>query len=141
VVGKVIFSTPWDLLISNTNRDLIEILQQMIRLIGILHQMPLLYMNTWLARVCFPMLAKSISKLRDYTITAMDISRQQGGGGCGREMDLSVKDIFGQFSSVRDPATGELALGPMTIMHHSSGLIVAGVFPHIRSLFYFADNM
>jgi hypothetical protein len=45
-----------------------------------------------------------------------------------REQDPSIKDVFGFFSSARDPDTGELALTHDDVRRNTGNFIIAGMF-------------
>lgn len=51
------------------------------------------------------------------------------------EENPSIKDVFGLFSSARDPDTGELALAPLDVRRNTGNFIVAGEPYPFRILF------
>jgi hypothetical protein len=119
VISKVVFTTSWDLLTSEVNRGVTTTLETIIQLVGVMHQSPLLYTSKHNALI-FPNLAWSPSSLRTYTKAVITASMKV------RANDPGVDDYFGQFSSAKDPETGEPALNGTDLRLNSSNFIIAG---------------
>jgi hypothetical protein len=120
VVCKVVFTTSWDLLTSSDNRGVTETFKTIVRLVGVLHNWPHLLYHELTALIILPHLTWSVKALRAYSLAVMASSR------AARVDNPSIKDVFGHFSSVRDPDTGELALGPDDVRRNTANFIIAG---------------
>jgi hypothetical protein len=120
VVSKVVFTTSWDLLTSTTNRGITETFKTIVRLTGVLHQWPVLAYYELSALLFLPHLAWSAPSLKKFSLSVMARRYEMG------EKDPSIKDVFGLFSSARDPDTGELALAPLDVRRNSGNFIIAG---------------
>jgi len=62
-----------------------------------------------------------------YALAVMESSKSV------RVENPSIKDVFGFFTNVRDPDTGELALTPKDVRRNTANFIVAGKFCSVSS--------
>jgi hypothetical protein len=123
VVSKVIFTTSWELLTSTANRGVTETFKTITRLVGVLHYWPSHAYHEFTATLFLPHLAWSATSLRKFSLAVMASSK------AARENDPSIKDVFGLFSTAKDPDTGELAFGPVDVRRNTGNFIVAGTSP------------
>ncbi|KAE9367264.1 cytochrome P450 [Stipitochalara longipes BDJ] len=137
VISKVVFTTSWDLLTSTTNHGITETFKAIVRLTGVLHQWPTAY-HELTASLFLPHLAWSSLSLKKFSLAVMSRRYDMG------QKDPSIKDVFGLFSSARDPDTGELALAPLDVRRNTGNFIVAGSDTTASSIsasfFYLARN-
>jgi hypothetical protein len=120
VVSNVVFTTSWDLLTSTANHGITETFKTIVRLIGVLHQWPILNYFELSAILFLPHLAWSPSSLKKFSLSVIACRYEMG------EKDPSIKDVFGLFSSAKDPDTGELALKPWDVRRNAANFIIAG---------------
>jgi hypothetical protein len=124
VVSKVVFTTSWELLTSTANHGITETFKTITRLVGVLHQWPILAYHELSVTVFLPHLAWSATSLRKFTMAVMASRYEMS------EKDPSIKDVFGLFSFAKDPDTGELALNSLDVRRNSGNFIVAGKTSH-----------
>ncbi|CZR56731.1 uncharacterized protein PAC_06620 [Phialocephala subalpina] len=119
-VTKVIFTTSWDLLTSTANRCVTETFKTVVRQTGVVHNWPHLAYHEVTALLCLPHLAWSLVALENYSVAVMSSSKAE------RVKKYSTKDVFGYFSNVKDPDTGELILRPQDVRRNAANFIIAG---------------
>ncbi|KUJ22174.1 cytochrome P450 [Mollisia scopiformis] len=138
VVSKVVFTTSWDLMTSSANRGVTECFKTIVRLVGILHYWPHQPTHEIGSLILLPHLAWSVKDLMKYSKEVMASSK------AARIEDPSIKDVFGFFSSVKDPNTGELALTPDSVRRNTANFIIAGSDTTASSIaatfFYLSHN-
>lgn len=132
MISKVVFTTSWDLLTSTANHSLLESLKAIVRLIGVIHFAPVVALAEPMALLFLPHLAWSIKVVEDYG-KAVTVSSK-----AARETDPSIQDVFGYFTTAKDPDTGELALSDKAVGANTINFIIAGMSfssaDHIHSL-------
>jgi hypothetical protein len=121
-VSKVIFTTSWDLMTSTVNRGITETFKTVVRLVGVLHFWPHVKGHEYSVLLFLPHLALSSPALKKYALSVIASSK------AARAKDPSIKDVFGFFTSYKDPETGELALSPSDVRRNTSNFIVAGTY-------------
>jgi hypothetical protein len=91
-----------------------------VRLIGVLHQTPILYASRLCVAVFLPHLAWSSNSLRKYAKSVVHSSME------ARKQDPTISDVFGQFISAKDPDSGMPALTYTDVRVNSANFLIAG---------------